>query len=183
MKDHELRIIGVITAPHGLQGTVKVISLSDFPERFLHLKSCYLRRKDDSIVEAIATNAKFAGRYVFLTLDISRSRDEADAIRGCEICVAEKDSWPLPSDTYYISDIIGFKAISEDGRELGRLSGIIRGAQDILQIEGPKGELLVPFVKEWVGPVNVPDKRILILNWHLLADSALLEDDQNPDES
>jgi 16S rRNA processing protein RimM len=183
MTDQDLRIIGVITEPHGLQGTVKVFPLSDFPERFFRLKSCYLRRKDGSIIEAIATSAKLAGRYVFLTLDISRTRDEADAIRGCEICVAEKDSWPLPDGTYYISDIIGFKAISEDCRDLGRLTGILRGAQDILQIEGPKGEILVPFVKEWVGPVNVKDKSIQILNWRMLADAASTDDHPDPDES
>jgi 16S rRNA processing protein RimM len=182
MTNQDLRIIGVVAAPHGLHGTVKVMPLSDFPERFLCLKSCYLRRKGDSVIEAIVTSAKLANRHIFITFEIARTRDEADALRGCEICVAEKDSWPLPDDTYYISDLIGFKAISEDYRELGRLTDIIRGAQDILQIEGQEGELLVPFVNEWVGPVNLIEKSILILNWRLLAGVVSSEDRPDPDE-
>jgi 16S rRNA processing protein RimM len=179
MTDQDLRIIGVITAPHGLQGTVKVIPLSDFPERFLRLKHCFLRRKDDSIVEAFATNAKFAGRFVYLTLDASRTREDAESLRGCELCVAEKDSWPLPDGTYYISDLIGYKAVSEDGREIGSLTEIIRGAQDILRFECPSGELLVPFVEEWVGRVNTTERTIQILNWRSLANES--PDDGKPD--
>jgi 16S rRNA processing protein RimM len=169
MTDQDLRIIGVITAPHGLQGAVKINPLSDFPERFAHLKSCYLRRRDGSVSEAKVIDVRQGNRCIYLTFDMFRTRNEAELLRGCEVCVAEKDSWPLPENTYYVSDLIGFRVVSDKGEDIGRLTDVIRGAQDILQIEGRFGELLVPFVNEWVGEVNLVEKSIQIHNWRLLA--------------
>src|SRR3989339_809658 len=104
MTDQDLRIIGVIASPHGLQGAVKIIPLSDFPERFLHLKSCYLRRQDGSVSEVKVINVRQGDRCIYLTFDMFRTRNEAESLRGSEVCVEEKDSWPLPENTYYVSD-------------------------------------------------------------------------------
>jgi 16S rRNA processing protein RimM len=170
MFEQTLRTIGVIAAPHGLQGTVRVDPLSDFPERFLHLKTCFLRRKDGSIVELVVKQTNLATRPILMTFESICDRNDAELLRGCEICVAEADTWELPEDTYYITDIIGYSVISEAGQPLGELENVIRGAQDIFQIRGPFGEILVPFVKEWVGEIDEKERTICVLNWEQLVD-------------
>ena len=44
MSPEDVRAIGVIVGAHGLQGTFKLASLSDFPERFEALRTVYLLR-------------------------------------------------------------------------------------------------------------------------------------------
>ena len=42
MNREDLITVGVITAPHGVRGEVKVMLLTDFPQRVYRLKSVYL---------------------------------------------------------------------------------------------------------------------------------------------
>ncbi|MBU0692882.1 ribosome maturation factor RimM [bacterium] len=168
MSEQDLRTIGVIVAPHGLQGTVRVDPLSDYQERYLHLKTVFLRRKDGSIESAAVSQVKLTTRQVLMTFESACTRSDAELLRGCEICVPENETWPLPDGAYYISDILGFDAVAEDGQRIGELKEVIRGAQDIFSIAGPFGEILVPFVENWVGEIDLKARTICIRNWRQL---------------
>ena len=168
MAEQDLRTIGVIRAPHGLQGTVRLDPLSDFPERFLHLNECFLRRSDRTLEKAVILRVKLATRQVLITFESVCTRNDAESLRGCELCIPESETWPLPKDSYYTTDILGFRVISDSGEFIGELTDVIQGSQDILQIDGPNGELLVPFVDEWVGDVDMTAKTIVIRSWQRL---------------
>jgi 16S rRNA processing protein RimM len=88
-----------------------------------------------------------------------------------ELCVSDEESWPLPEETYYIADIIGFQVFGDDDTALGTLQNVIRGSQDVLQVDGSFGELLIPFVEEWVGEVDTQARTIFIRNWRKLIDT------------
>lgn len=176
MSEQELRTIGVIVAPHGLQGSVRVDPLSDFPERYLRLKNCLLRRKDSSIEKLAISRVQLATRQILVTFEKVCTREDAEILRGCEICVPDEESWTLPEDTYYISDIVGYKAIAEDGQTIGHLAEVIRGAQDIFRIQYQDGEILVPFVEAWVGEINTEAGTIVVRNWQALANPDIHHD-------
>ena len=171
MKTEEMRTIGVVVSSHGLQGTLKVESLSDFPERFEAIKSVYLVQNGGTPLSYQIKRVKWAGQFILLTLHELTTRTEADKLRGAELCVALKDSWKLPEDVFYISDLLGFHGVGEDGTQLGELKETLAGAQDLLLFEGEKGELLVPFVSTWVGKVDPAARTIEILNWKQLVEA------------
>jgi 16S rRNA processing protein RimM len=178
----DLRAIGVVVGAHGLQGTVKLQSLSDFPERFSSLKAVTLRRGNEVLGPGHVKRIKWAGPYVLVSLTEYRTREAAEGLLGVEFCVADKHSWQLPEDVYYMSDLIGFTGVSEDGTRLGILRTIVSGAQDIFEFEREGESLLVPFVCEWVGRVNVVERTIEILNWRSLLESDTVEPSPEPDD-
>ncbi len=154
-------VIGIVVGSHGLQGTLKIDPRTDFPERYEALKTCYLCRGEDAQVVKIK-RCKFAPRGILLTLEGTKTRDEADKLRGATIEVPLSERWTLPADFYYVSDLIGCQAVDESGNVLGEIEQVIRGSQDILSIRSAHGEILVPFVDEWVGKTDVVARIVVI---------------------
>ena len=52
-------VIGKIAAPHGVRGEVRIVPLTDFPERFENLKSVFLEDDSKLEVEFVKHNNKF----------------------------------------------------------------------------------------------------------------------------
>jgi 16S rRNA processing protein RimM len=183
MNPDNLRTVGVIAGAHGLQGTFKLEPLSDFPERFEALRTVYLLRGETVLSQCRVKNVRWANAVVLVTLREIRTREEAEDLRGVELCVPESEAWKLPTDVYYTSDLLGFAGIAEDGTVLGILKDVQPGAQDILQFDKDGEELLVPFVSEWVGQVDPVKRTIEILNWRRLTEGEILDPSpENPDD-
>ena len=53
-------VIGKISAPHGVRGEVRIVPLTDFPERFENLKTVFL--EDDSKMEL--ESVKFSNKFI-----------------------------------------------------------------------------------------------------------------------
>ncbi len=155
-------VIGVVVASHGLQGTLKVDLKTDFPERFESLKSCWLCRSDGSARKVSVKRCKFTPRGILLTLEGIKTREEADDLRGATLEIPVEERWPLPEGSFYISDLVGCKAIDGDGNVIGEIEDVIRGSQDVLSIHTVKGEILVPFVDEWVGNTDIIGRSVEI---------------------
>jgi 16S rRNA processing protein RimM len=168
MTPEDMRTIGVVVGAHGLQGSLKIESLTDFPERFEVDRCVILVRDGSPPKEYTIKRVRWSGAQVLLNLHDLTTRDEAEAMRGYEVCVRMEDSWELPENVYYGSDLIGYRAVSKDGVEIGVLKNILSGAQDILEFDGPHGELMVPLVKDWVGEINSDKRTIELLNWERL---------------
>jgi 16S rRNA processing protein RimM len=171
LRPEDLRTIGVITGVHGLQGTLRVAPLSDFPERFAALHTVYLQRDETVLGTYQVKRVKWLQAQLLVTLREITKREAAELLRGAELCVLDSETWPLPENVFYVSELIGYAAIAEDGAEIGRLTDVIEGAQDTLIVTMAQGELLVPFVHAWVGEVNSQRRTIQILNWRRLAES------------
>jgi 16S rRNA processing protein RimM len=72
--------VGVIGAPHGIKGAVKVEVLSDFPERFEAGKALWL---DGRMVKI--ESSRWQGRAVVLQIEGVADRTAAEALRGREL--------------------------------------------------------------------------------------------------
>jgi len=182
MNPEDLRTVGVIVGAHGLQGTFKLQPLSDFPERFEALRTVYLLRGESVLAQCEVKNLRWANAVLLVTLKEIRTREQAEDLLGAELCVAEAETWKLPRDVFYTSDILGYTGVGDDGTLLGILKEVLPGAQDILQFEKEGEELLVPFVSEWVGRVDTLKRTIEILNWRRLSDSEIIEESPETDD-
>ncbi|MFH1009820.1 MAG: ribosome maturation factor RimM [bacterium] len=168
-REEDFRIIGKVVAAHGLQGTLKIESWSDFPERFRTLTWVFLKQPSGQLSRHEVKNVRFGTHHVFMKLDGLVRREQAEEYRDSELLIFDKESWPLPPDRYYVSDLIEMAIVGTDGTELGRITDAQTGAaQDILVVEGPYGELLIPFVSEWVTEVDMTARRLRVANWQEL---------------
>lgn len=177
-----LRAVGIVVGEHGLQGTLKVAPLCDFPERFEALRTVFFTRGDAAPVKHQVKRTRWSAGCVLLSICEITDREQARQLRGMEVCVTDAETWKLPADVYYISDLLGFRGITADGAEIGVLTAVYPGSQDILGFDRDGTELLVPFVGHWVGRVDTQARTIEILNWQRLAEPETVESDRTPDD-
>lgn len=155
--------IGHITKSIGLRGEIKVIPLTDDPERFHDLTSVWVGADETSARELRLESCRVTPKGVFLTLVSIKDKDSAEALRDCYIYVAEEMAVKLPRGTHFIHEIIGMTVETEEGEEVGKVTDVQKyPAQDIWVVQRGSQEVLIPAVKEIVRQVNLKQKRIII---------------------
>ena len=176
----ELIELGAISEAQGLQGQVKVRPHSTEPVALLSSKSVWLSlipRRDAgvsastekaSLTQYKVKSAKMHSGDVVMALEGVSDRDQALALKGSRILVA-RDAFPkVESDSYYWVDLIGCNAINMQSEALGEVIDVTEnGAHGVIAIGDPQTKAikyLVPFVKEVVQNVDLPNKTIT-LDW------------------
>ena len=78
--------------------------------------------------------------------------------RGAELMVRRDELLPLPSDAYYVADLVGLTVLDERGVRVGRVRDVIPGpANDALELDTG---LLLPLVEDCVREVDLAGRRI-----------------------
>ena len=68
----------------------------------------------------------------------------------------DADELPEDAEEFYDHQLIGLRAITVEGNEVGEVADVRHGAgQDLLVIETAKGEVLVPFVSAIVPEIDL----------------------------
>jgi 16S rRNA processing protein RimM len=93
----------------------------------------------------------------------AEARADAEGLRGA-LFVPESDARELESGEFWEHDLEGLAAVhARTGAPIGTVSYVQPGpAQDLLVIETPDGDRLVPFVSEIVVEVDVEAGRVTI---------------------
>ncbi|RJX17596.1 MAG: 16S rRNA processing protein RimM [Ammonifex sp.] len=155
--------IGEIVAPHGYRGAVRVLPLTDFPQRFLTMATATVnngKKKETYTIERADRHKQF----ILLKFNEIKDLDAAERLRGAFIEVPREEVVPLPPGRYYIFDVIGLKVWSEDGTYLGELNDVFQtGANDVYSILTADGkEILIPALKEVVKMIDIPGGRMVV---------------------
>jgi 16S rRNA processing protein RimM len=156
-------MIGVIVGAHGVRGEVRVMPETDNPDRFAQLKEVYLspERGEGRMTKIVSARTHAGKGQVLLTLEGVTDRDVAQAMRGTALLIREADLLPLPEGRYYEFQILGLQVVTEEGRELGPVTEIIRtGANDVY--ETPLA--LIPVVDAVIRQVDLEGGR-LVIRW------------------
>jgi 16S rRNA processing protein RimM len=141
----------------GLAGAVRIESLTDHPERLAAGESLWL--EDESEPRRILESA-WGGRVPVLQLEGISDRTAAERLAGRYL---EAPPTPLAPDAYYWHQLIGLSVTDEAGTDLGHLVEIFRaGETEVYRIEGPRGELLVPALREVVRSIDLDGGRMVV---------------------
>lgn len=96
----------------------------------------------------------------FVGLD---TRNDAESLRGLELRIPEEERPPLPEGEYYLSDLIGCRMETVDGRVVGEVTEWRDyGAAPLLVVESGGREILVPFTTAFYRQVE-PDKGRIVV--------------------
>lgn len=149
--------IGQIVALFGIRGDVKVLPQTDIPNRFSQLYDVFLgpTHQGFRITEASA----YRENMILLHLKGIEDANAAEPLIGQDITIPLAEIPALPSNHYYIHDLIGLRVESPAGQHLGTITDILTtGANDVYLIrEAASGrDVMVPAVKEMVKRVDIP---------------------------
>lgn len=160
MSKDETLPIGRITAAHGIKGEVKLAPYGDLSG--LHWKTVYAVGKGQTLkctVKSVRPNRN----ELLVGFREYQTRDEAQDLVGLEVFVNASDLPELPQDEYYYYELIGTEVYSEENRYLGKVEGIMStGSNDVLEVKGPQGEVLIPAIEDVILEVDLRNKRITV---------------------
>jgi len=163
-------IAGIVGAPFGLKGFVKVKPLSGEINHLLKLTSVTLRQGEKeqvfTIEESTAIPPAVALRFAGFD-----SPEAAKALRGAQLLVSRKDAAPLQPGEFYIEDLKGLAALAADsGEVLGHITDIIEGGGgNLAEIRLNNGKThLVPLRKEFFADIDLAQRRVILQNLWIL---------------
>ena len=154
--------IGKIVGVHGVGGTMLILPLTDYPERFFKMRRLTLEKPG---VPSQTVNVKSIFPYegkdtLFLRLENVTDRTSAEAFRGSVITVSKEERIGLSDDEYWIDDIIGIRVLdSASRRELGILEEVMQtGSNDVYLVRTAEGQLKpIPALEEAIISVDTEE--------------------------
>ncbi|MBN1487659.1 MAG: 16S rRNA processing protein RimM [Anaerolineae bacterium] len=139
--------IGRVLRPHGIRGELRMEVLTDYPDGVKHRKYLYL---GPSHRRYVLEQVRQQRDVMLVKLEGCDDRNMAEALRGQLVEVAIEDAIPLEEGEYYAYQFIGVAVETEDGEPLGEVVDVLslpKGANDVLIIHGPSGEILLPIIE------------------------------------
>jgi len=158
-------LIGVIGAPHGIKGELRITSFSDDPYRLSHYQPLYdAQGRQFKILSLRLHKAKLIAQ-----IEGVASRDAAQTLTGTELFVDRENlDDDLEEDEFYQSDLLGFSVVilaekGQETKEIGHVSAFFNfGAGDLVEVSSDRGESwLIPFSR---AAVPIIDKQQLVMH-------------------
>ena len=161
--------VGLITSCHGINGQVKVKSLSDFEERFLKPGMRWLQKEDEppSKIELIS-GFKQPGKETFvIKLKDINSRNHAEQLKKFKILVKTDELPKLKKEEFHLLELINLKVNTLENDKLNTIGKVINLENEknnllVIKLFKNQKEVFIPFVKEIVPIVDIKNNFIII---------------------
>lgn len=145
--EHDVVRIGRVGRPHGVDGAFVVEDASEDASRFEIGAELLV----DGEPARVTLSRQVGGRRRAIKLDRA-------AMRGAELVVRRDELSPLPSDAYYVADLIGLTVLDERGVRVGVVRDVLPGpANDALELDTG---LLLPLVEDCVREIDLAGRRV-----------------------
>ena len=165
-----------IRRAQGRKGEVLAEIFTDFPERFSERRQLWLL-SSNTAVPSPATPQVSPPREVRLVAHWLHtggvvlhfagvdSISAAEELAGLIVAVPRAQRIALPADEVHIADLIGCALYDVCGAEpvlVGEIENVDRtaGPVPLLMVRGAKGELLIPFAKNYLHTVDLQARRV-----------------------
>jgi 16S rRNA processing protein RimM len=151
--------IGVVVAPHGISGTLRVRSLG---------AGKHLRKGTEPVLAGVRRRisaARQTPKGFLLDLDGIESRSDAQPLRGEELLLDRGELDVLDAGEFYVADLVGLTAVNDTGGVVGTVVDTFQtAAHEVLVIRREQGrqDLYLPFTMEHVPEVDLETRRVLI---------------------
>ena len=156
-------LIAQILAPFGIKGWLKINSFADPHENISTYKNFEILI-DDCLEKNEIENITFEKDIKIKNKGID-DRTTAEQYLKKEIYIDRNELPSLGENEYYWQDLIGLQVFSEDKKNVGKVSNLIRtGANDVIVItDKEEKEHLVPFIQgSAIIEINLLENSLLV---------------------
>lgn len=156
-------LLGVVAAPHGVRGLVRIRSFTEDPMDI----AAYGELSDETGKKRYRVEALSAVKGAVLArLEGVADRTAAEAVRGLRLYV-ERERLPATGEReWYEADLIGLAAIGRDGRDWGKVMAFHDfGAGSTMEVSGgsaSRHSVMLPFTDEAVPEIDVPGGKVVV---------------------
>ncbi len=153
-------VVGRIIRGHGLDGSLRIQSYSDNPDRFQPGGLLTLAGQS----RTVASCRPLPAGYAILQLD---GLDDAIAARKLAgewlYAATDSESEPPPGE-YYHYQLVGLRVVTDRGENLGQVQEVlVTGSNDVYVVKSESGdELLLPAISQVVKEIDLTAGRMLV---------------------
>ena len=155
--------IGQIVNTTGIKGFVKVVPFTDDIKRFDDLKSV-LVVKNKKTEEYLIEEVRYHKHLVQIKFKGIDDINEAEKLKSAFLKIHRKDAVKLPSNSYFIADLIGLDVYTSEDEYLGKIEDIFSTkSNDVYVVKNELGkQILIPAIKTVVKEINLEKERITV---------------------
>jgi len=166
---NEWLIVGLITSPQGINGKIKVKSLSDFEERFTKPGKRWIQKGNETPRELELTNGfKKPGKEAFIiTFKGINNRNQAENLKGHKVLVKVDAIPKLSKEEFHLTELVNLKVKILKNNQLHMIGKVINLENEktnllVIQLLRNNKKVLIPFVREIVPVVDIKKKFIIL---------------------
>lgn len=158
--DNKLIPLAVITSAHGVRGEVKLKSFAANPENITSYGPLCDSKGRIYNVTVLSANKDM----LIVRIEGVNDRNDAEKLRGIELCVPRAALPQTEENEYYIEDLTGLSLSTEDGKPYGTLKAMHNfGGGDIAEVMRADGEAeLIPFTRQTFPTILLAERRAVI---------------------
>lgn len=158
--------VGKIVNTHGINGEVRVMSRTDFPEeRFAvgNKLGLFTAGAKKPIMVTVASHRNHKN-FDLLTFEGYPYISDVEPFKEGYLKIAEHDLGELEENAFYHHEILGCRVVSTEGEDIGTVTEILEtGANDVWEVSPEKGKKhYIPYIEDVVKKVDVDTKTITI---------------------
>src|SRR5919201_2232332 len=159
-------VVGVVRAPQGVRGEVKVQPRTDVAARFRKGS----RLLCDGVGELVIASVRGPADVPIVRFEGLNTRTDAERIRGRTLRVSRAEARRAAKGAYLWADLLGLRAEAPDGRAIGVVTEVMRaGETDVLVVRTDSGaEVLLPAIESVIREVDLSGGRIVVVPQEVL---------------
>jgi 16S rRNA processing protein RimM len=167
--DPRFLVVGHINKPHGTKGELFVWPLTDHPGS-VYAPGAHVFLGDergsqpDEQARPVRIDAVRPFRSGYLvTLEGIRDRNRAEELRGRYVMLPIESLAPLEEGQVFYHQLLGMEVVTKQGKRLGEITEVyeLRPAP-MLEVRGPEGEVMIPYLSHVVVEVDADARRMVI---------------------
>jgi len=153
--------LGIVGAPFGVRGWIKLRSHTEPSERLLDHRSLRIGRGSDWRNYRIEASGRSGGALTVKLAGVE-DRDQAQALRGARVCVPRSELPPRDDKDFYRADLIGCEVVNLEGVGLGIVQHFIETPAQVLMVVRGAREYWIPAVPLHVRRVDLQARRVIV---------------------
>ncbi len=155
--------VGKVVRTHGIKGGLKIWPYLEKQDLYLQLQEVRLISGEDQGQNVQVLKAFVQKNHIIYYLDGIDSIEAGETWRGHEIAVPPEKFDKLPLFDYYWHELEGLTVFTAQGQNVGQITDFFQtGANHVLVVMTPRGELLIPAIKSVITQVDLEGKRVII---------------------
>jgi len=153
--------VGKIGKSIGRDGSLTIVPLTSFPERFAKMKSFFLTKEKKTPFELTVEKIDINDSRITVKFKEISTEEKAKELTGYRITVHKKERFKLPEDNYYIEDLLQCEVFDQNDVLVGKMKDITeQSSNDIYVVDYKGSEVLIPAISQFIKEIDIEKKRI-----------------------
>ena len=162
--ESEWIIVGRFCRPHGIKGSIAVLSFTEPRENILQYNEWHVQKKEQWI-PITRISDEITHKHLLTHIKGYPEREDVASLTNLDIAVRREELPDLDPGEHYWHELMGMTVVHQDGTVFGTVTEIMEtGSNDVFVVEG-EHRYLIPYLPDTVVlQIDLATRQITV-NW------------------